>query len=298
MKKTRTSDLRCDATGSLNTESFKSAASFATNSDIAPLVTKNKKLIPPNTSSICSCFTNRIPPFVVWCIAFYGFCGSVTTIGTVSVIAWYTDLPWIFPSLGASTFLHFAIPDQPPASPRNTICAHFVAGLMGYIGLVMTGLADDPVVFVRPEDIIVPYRVACLCYSIGTTCFFMILFNIGHPPAGATTIIVALGILRTIPDLCVLMGSVLILCVETWIITKIFRRDVEYPFWTNMTKEQADPTKIEADPRVFVSKLNLLERSKPLSQQSKVSQFQRQLTTRLVLTPLVTPRTIPHSVPY
>merc|ERR1712129_594554 len=62
-------------------------------------------------------------------------------------------------------------------------------------------------------------------------CVGMIIFNIGHPPAGATTLIVSLGLIRTPITWCVMMASVTILSVEAWIANKILRKDVVFPYW-------------------------------------------------------------------
>eukprot|EP00483_Globobulimina_turgida_P007707 UN07722 len=146
-------------------------------------------------------------------------------IFTVSVIGYYTGLPFIFPSLGPEAFLHFAVPDKLPASPRNSICGHFLGCLWGYIGLAMTGLSTNTHVFDADEGITWP-RVGCVSFAIAMTCGTMILFNCSHPPAGATTLIVALGIMCSLRDIGILMSAVTILCCETWVITKIFRRDL------------------------------------------------------------------------
>merc|ERR1712129_591056 len=49
--------------------------------------------------------------------------------------------------------------------------------------------------------------------------------------AGATTLIVSLGLIRTPITWCVMMASVTILSVEAWIANKILRRDVVFPYW-------------------------------------------------------------------
>merc|ERR1712129_268590 len=49
--------------------------------------------------------------------------------------------------------------------------------------------------------------------------------------AGATWVIVSLGLIRTPITWCVMMASVTILSVEAWIANNILRRDVVFPYW-------------------------------------------------------------------
>src|SRR5512147_2952443 len=39
----------------------------------------------------------------------------------IGVIAWRTGIPFLFPALGASTFIVFALPGAPGAAPRNVV---------------------------------------------------------------------------------------------------------------------------------------------------------------------------------
>jgi CBS domain-containing membrane protein len=50
------------------------------------------------------------------------------------------------------------------------------------------------------------------------------------PPAGATTLIVSLGLIATIPKLAVLMLGVLLLVVQGFVINRL--AGVPYPVWS------------------------------------------------------------------
>eukprot|EP00483_Globobulimina_turgida_P013139 UN13163 len=65
----------------------------------------------------------------------------------------------------------------------------------------------------------------------------MVLFKIGHPPAAATTLIVAMGILKEYIDLAVLMGTVVIFTIFTFITNRILRNDAIYPIWGKIKDE-------------------------------------------------------------
>merc|ERR1711933_260457 len=57
-------------------------------------------------------------------------------------------------------------------------------------------------------------RIVCAALSVAITCWAMVIFNVGHPPAGATTLIVSLGLITTPTNLCCMMGAVSLLTVK------------------------------------------------------------------------------------
>jgi len=57
----------------------------------------------------------------------------------------------------------------------------------------------------------------------------MVWARVPHPPAGATTRIVSLGILREPEQLAVLMLAVVLLVVQGFVINRL--AGIEYPVW-------------------------------------------------------------------
>ena len=57
----------------------------------------------------------------------------------------------------------------------------------------------------------------------------MVWLRVPHPPAGATTLIVSLGILREPWQLLVLMGAVLLLVIQAFVINRL--AGIPYPVW-------------------------------------------------------------------
>eukprot|EP01084_Bolivina_argentea_P081849 148206_1 len=170
----------------------------------------------------------------------YNFIAPFFVIASAASLAWYLDLPGIFPSLGPTAFLHFAIPNKPPSSPRNTLIGHALGILAGWMALEATGLYYNPNAF---DEQVSMRRIWCAALSVGVTCFLMVLFKCGHPPAGATTLIVSLGLLKTYLELGVMMAAVIVITAEAFIINRIFRLDVEYPLWA----VPKDPPKLTED---------------------------------------------------
>jgi CBS-domain-containing membrane protein len=58
----------------------------------------------------------------------------------------------------------------------------------------------------------------------------MVWFWVPHPPAGATTLIVSLGLITSIPKLVVLMLAVLLLVIQGFAINRA--AGVPYPIWS------------------------------------------------------------------
>ena len=79
------------------------------------------------------------------------------------------------------------------ACPRNTIEGHLIGVFAGYLALVVFGLQDHPATIVEGVD---AQRVMAAALSLGLTSGLMVVLVRAHPPAGATTLIVSLGILR------------------------------------------------------------------------------------------------------
>ncbi len=57
----------------------------------------------------------------------------------------------------------------------------------------------------------------------------MVWLKVPHPPAGATTLIVSLGILREPWQLLVLMAAVALLTVQGYVINRV--AGIPYPVW-------------------------------------------------------------------
>ncbi len=151
---------------------------------------------------------------------------GLISIGLMAVAAVVTQSPLLFPSLGPTAFLLFYTPLTPAASPRNTLMGHLIGALAGYLGLVLFGLTDAGFVAGEP---LTSARIGAAAVSLGLTSGMMVWLKVPHPPAGATTLIVALGILREPWQLAVLMLAVLLLIVQGFVINRL--AGLPYPVW-------------------------------------------------------------------
>jgi CBS-domain-containing membrane protein len=162
----------------------------------------------------------------VFILGLFSFLNGLISIGLMSVVAFATRQPFIFPSLGPTAFLLFYTPQAAAASPRNTLAGHLIGCVAGYVSLAIFGLLHaGPAIVVGVSG----NRVGAAALSLALTAGFMAWLRVPHPPAGATTLIVSLGLIATIPKLAVLMLGVLLLTIQGFAINRL--AGVEYPVW-------------------------------------------------------------------
>jgi CBS domain-containing membrane protein len=160
-------------------------------------------------------------------LAIFAFLNGLIAIAAMSLLAFVTGEPFIFPSLGPTAFLLFYTPLLAAACPRNTIGGHAIGAAAGYLSLVIFGLTDAAPALATS---VTGARVGAAALSLGLTSGLMVLARVPHPPAGATTLIVSLGILREPEQLAVLMVAVVLLVVQGFVINRL--AGIPYPVWS------------------------------------------------------------------
>jgi len=106
-----------------------------------------------------------------------GFFSSIT-IGALTVLTYKTSLGlFLVTSFGSSMVLLYGFPESPFAQPKNIFFGHL---LTAFIGILFLNYISFPI-FIN------------IALSVGVGIFFMIIFNVVHPPAGANPIIVIIG---------------------------------------------------------------------------------------------------------
>jgi CBS domain-containing membrane protein len=166
----------------------------------------------------------RFPPRMV--LSLYVFVNSFITIGALALLALVSRNPFVFPSLGPTAYLLFFSPLSKASSPRNTIFGHAIGLTCGYIAFVVTGSGALP--FGVHPGLFWP-RVLAAALSLSATGAFMVLLEISHPPAGATTLIVSLGIISKPRELVIIEAAVCLLVVQALVINRL--AGLPYPLW-------------------------------------------------------------------
>lgn len=73
-------------------------------------------------------------------------------------------------------------------------------------------------------------RIGAAALSLGLTAGVMVWVGTPHPPAGATTLIVSLGLLRTGPQIGELLLGVVLLVVQGFLVNRLIA-GIDYPLW-------------------------------------------------------------------
>jgi CBS domain-containing membrane protein len=168
---------------------------------------------------------HRFPERPVWAV--FMFINGFVTIAILAAVAMVSHVPFVFPSLGPTAFLFFFTPLAPTASPRNTICGHAIGILCGYGALWATGLQDAPPISTAGVD---APRVLAAALSLAATGALMILAKAAHPPAGATTLIISLGIITRPLHLLILEAAVVLMVLQAIALNRL--AGIDYPLWS------------------------------------------------------------------
>ena len=159
--------------------------------------------------------------------ALHMFVTAATAMVVSGVAALLLKQPFLFPSLGPTLYLFFETPMVETASPRNTLIGHFVALAVGFLSVWTFGLLDAPSVI---EQGATPARIGAAALSLALTEALLILFDAKHAPAGATVLIVSLGLLSTPGRVLMMAASIVLLTITGWIINRI--SGVPMPVWS------------------------------------------------------------------
>lgn len=133
-------------------------------------------------------------------------------------IAAFTREPFVFPSLGATAYLCATAPKSPGAQPRSVLLSHLVAAIVGFVLLKVLGLDSHPAAAVEGMTTL---RIVAVTLSLAGTVAITSLIATLHPPAGATTLIVTLGILSSAHQVTILMLSICAFAGSIWVFKRL-----------------------------------------------------------------------------
>lgn len=164
------------------------------------------------------------PTFV---LASFNLANGAISMGLLAVVALWTQEAFIFPSLGATAFILFYMPMAAPASPRNTLLGHTIGAFVGWLSLAAFGLLETSSAITSGVDW---PRVGAAALSLGGTSCLMVLLRATHPPAGATALIVSLGLMPRLAQMPVLLMAVVLLLVQAFVMNRM--AGIAYPMWS------------------------------------------------------------------
>ncbi len=185
-------------------------------------------MVKPMATSFIQLLAARFSERIAWML--FVFVNGFIAIAILATIAMVSKAPFIFPSLGASAILMFYSPPLPTASPRSVVLGHAIGILCGYTALLVTGLQSSPSVMVMGVD---NARIIAAAFSLALTGALMVFFRVTHPPAGATALVISLGVFTKPYQFPIMELAVIILTLQAIVANKL--AGVDYPVWTPRT---------------------------------------------------------------
>lgn len=178
-----------------------------------------------------------MPPLMLW--ATFVFANGFLSITLLALLAVATGVPFVFPSLGPTAYQLFLSPRAEASTPRNTLIGHLIGIGCGYGAFWIAGM---PALAALAKDVFDWRLVLAAGLSLAGTAAIMILLDASHPPAGATTLIVSLGIITKPPYLAAIEAAVLVITVQAFCIHRL--AGLPYPVWRTAPRlRAAKPTR-------------------------------------------------------
>jgi hypothetical protein len=139
----------------------------------------------------------------------FGPLAGAAALLVVGAVGLLSGLPLLFPALGPSAYIQAENPAQPESRFYNTVVGHVIGLAAGFVAVFAASAWDAPAVLQTKQ--LVPERVWASVIAVGLTLLVLPLLRASHPPAAATTLLVALGSFRTVNDAVVVVVGALLL---------------------------------------------------------------------------------------
>jgi hypothetical protein len=127
----------------------------------------------------------------------------------VGIISLAARQPWLFASLGPTAYLHAENPEYSSSRFYNTVVGHLAGLGSGFLAVWALNAWSAPNVMATGQLTLV--RVLASTIAIGVTILLVLMFRASHQPAGATTLLVALGTFQTLHDAAIVVFGVLLI---------------------------------------------------------------------------------------
>jgi hypothetical protein len=118
---------------------------------------------------------------------------SAVAIAVIGVSAWQLGTPWLFPSLGPTLAIQTELPESVDALPWNVVAGHAIGAAVGIAAVWLTGAVHEPAVNVAHA--VSGARLAAAVIAMLASMALQSAARAEHPPAQATTLLIALGAL-------------------------------------------------------------------------------------------------------
>jgi len=138
-------------------------------------------------------------------VATYAALLSIVSLAGLGALAVALAQPLVFPSVGPTVMVLAERPGSASAHPRNVLAGHLVGVAAGVASLLLFNLWHSSAATLHG---ITPARVGAAALSLTLTAFFLQVLHAPHAPAGAATLIVSLGLMKSVPDLLAILAAI------------------------------------------------------------------------------------------
>jgi hypothetical protein len=118
---------------------------------------------------------------------------SGIALAVIGGLGWLAGVPWLLPSLGPTLAIQTGTPLHASARVRNVAFGHLIGLAAGLLAVYVTGAAHQPPVTDMVHDAMSLERLAACVIAVALSLAVQHRLSLMHPPAEATTLIVALG---------------------------------------------------------------------------------------------------------
>jgi CBS-domain-containing membrane protein len=161
--------------------------------------------------------------------------GAAFSIGLVAGASYLVHEPCLVPPLGATALLCVIIPRANASAPRNVVCSHALALLCGWAALLVTGAGHVPSAFIGGFQ---PVHVLSAALALGLTVATTERLHVRHPPAGATTLIVSLGVMPQPSHFIAVVGGAALTVYGAMLVHRVAGNP--YPVWRPLDEVARD----------------------------------------------------------
>jgi CBS domain-containing membrane protein len=155
-----------------------------------------------------------------------GLLGGAGAVTLLAVLGLATGDPFVYPPLGASAFLIFSMPEAAAAAPRNAIGGQACGVAGGAAALAAFGLMHHHAGVADMSGA----RAGAIGVSLLLATTLMIIFKVSHPAAGATALMISLGIVTVPTQWLELLVAVVLLCAMGIVVNRW--AGIAYPLWS------------------------------------------------------------------
>jgi len=127
------------------------------------------------------------------------------------LFAWLAGFPFIFPSLGPTAYLLAVRPNAPTCRPRRVIGGHLIGVAAGLVAFALFDPSTPIVGSLEPGSLAALRLAASGVTATVLTAVGMLVTELEHAPACATTLIVSLGLLASPTETAGIVGAVVLL---------------------------------------------------------------------------------------